>query len=184
MAWYIFVRALHPMEINVSGKTIRIENTQQIDVDAIVQIEKANSAYIGQNDHASYNALLTDGNCLHLSIWSAEDNRLVGHILLFGVENTNKVLEFKRIAISEKGKGFGREAVDLVKKLCFEQLGFHRLWLDVFDDNERAWKLYESEGFVQEGLLRENIKTDKGYRSLRIYSMLEQEYYSTPKNEC
>lgn len=171
------------MEINISGKTIRIENTRQNDVDAIVQIEKANSVYIGQNDHAHHKALLTDGNCLHLSIKTVEDDRLVGHILLFGVESTNKVLEFKRIAISEKGKGFGREAVALVKKLCFEQLGFHRLWLDVFDDNKRAIKLYESEGFVHEGLLRENIKTDAGYRSLRVYSMLEQEYYQTTKKE-
>lgn len=63
-----------------------------------------------------------------------------------------------------------------MKQICFEILGFHRLWLDVYDDNERAIKLYESEGFVKEGILRDNIRTESGYRSQRIYSMLENEY--------
>ena len=42
--------------------------------------------------------------------------------------------------------------------------------------NDRAIKLYESEGFIKEGTLRDNIKTDNGYRSQRIYSMIENEY--------
>ena len=72
--------------------------------------------------------------------------------------------------------GFGRESVRLLKQICFEKLKFHRLWLDVYDDNERAIKLYESEGFIKEATLRDNVKTEKGYRSQRIYSMLENEY--------
>ena len=97
-------------------------------------------------------------------------------MILFGLSNPNKVLEFRRITINEKGLGFGREAIRLLKQLCFELFHFHRLWLDVYDDNERAINLYESEGFVKEGILRENIKSESGYRSQRIYSMLENEY--------
>ena len=42
--------------------------------------------------------------------------------------------------------------------------------------NDKAIKLYESEGFKKAGTLRDNIKTDNGYRFQRIYSMIEDEY--------
>ncbi|MEO6902846.1 MAG: GNAT family protein [Bacteroidia bacterium] len=56
------------------------------------------------------------------------------------------------------------------------------MWFDVYDDNDRAIKLYESEGFVKEGTLRDNVITKNGYRSQRIYSMIENEYKPTHSN--
>ncbi len=103
-------------------------------------------------------------------------------MIIFGVGNHNKVLEFRRITLNEKGLGFGRDAIRLLKQLCLEKLRFHRLWFDVYDDNDRAIKLYESEGFIKEGTLRDNIKTDNGYRSQRIYSMIEDEYKPVRNN--
>ena len=47
----------------------------------------------------------------------------------------------------------------------------------MFDDNAVAIKLYESEGFVCEGTLRDSFVSEGGYRSQRIYAMLENEYY-------
>ena len=79
----------------------------------------------------------------------------------------------KRTAWTTK---LGREAIKLLKQFCFEKLKFHRLWLDVYDNNDRAIRLYESEGFVKEGVLRDCIKTGDGFRSQRIYSMLADEY--------
>lgn len=101
-------------------------------------------------------------------------------MIIFGLTNKNLGLEFRRITISEKGYGFGREAIKLLKQLCFEKLRFHRLWFDVYDDNDKAIKLYESEGFVKEGTLRENMKTENRYRSQRLYSMIENEYKPAP----
>ena len=129
-----------------------------------------------------HKALLKDDDCLHLSIRRLDNDNLVGHMIIFGLCNNNLVMEFRRITINEKGCGFGREAIRLLKKMCFERLGFHRLWLDVYDDNYKAISLYESEGFVIEETLRENIKPDYGYRSQRIYSMTENEYKTAHNN--
>jgi len=63
-----------------------------------------------------------------------------------------------------------------VKKYCFEKLNCHRLWLDVFDFNSRARHLYKSEGFTEEGLIRECIKREDGYKNLVLMSILKQEY--------
>jgi diamine N-acetyltransferase len=95
---------------------------------------------------------------------------------LVGLKNESNVLELKRIVLAEKGQGYGRASIKLIKKLCFEKLGCHRLWLDVNDLNVRAKALYESEGFKLEGKLRECVKKDGKYISLFIMSILKHEY--------
>lgn len=164
------------MNIEITGDRIRLINTVASDIDRISELEKNNKQFVHQYSKDKHIALLADDDCLHLSIKRLVDDKLIGHMIIFGVDNHNKILEFRRITINEKGLGFGRDAIRLLKQLCFEKLRFHRLWFDVYDDNDRAIKLYESEGFIKEGTLRDNIKTYNGYRSQRIYSMLENEY--------
>ena len=164
------------MDIEIRGNKIRLINTIFSDIDKIMEFEKSNNQFVHQYSKDKHTALLEDKDCLHLSIKRLDNDKLVGHMIMFGLENDHRSLEFRRIAVDEKGLGFGREAIKLLKKICFEKLKFHRLWLDVYDDNEMAIKLYESEGFKYEGTLRDNIRTDRGYRSQRIYSMLENEY--------
>ena len=60
--------------------------------------------------------------------------------------------------------------------LAFGDLGAHRFWLDVKTHNVRAKALYDKEGFIEEGRLRECVRTDGGYESLVVMSLLESEY--------
>ena len=161
---------------------ITITPTVEEDLVQVMELERSNDRYVGHYSLERHRELLRDPNCRHLTIKLAADQSVAGLILLFGLNDPNRDLEFRRIAVGVKGKGYGREAVRFVKKICFEELNFHRLWLDVFDDNKRAIGLYESEGFQLEGILRENVKDENGYRSQRIYSILEQEYASTKMN--
>jgi RimJ/RimL family protein N-acetyltransferase len=167
------------MNIDITGARIRLINTIASDVDRIIEFEKSNKQFVHQYPKEKHIALLTDDDCLHLSIKNLDNNQLMGYMIIFGIFNHNKVLEFRRIVINEKGAGFGRDSIRLLKQLCFEKLRFHRLWFDVYEDNDSAIKLYESEGFVKEGTLRDTIKTDNGYRSQRIYSMIKNEYKAT-----
>jgi RimJ/RimL family protein N-acetyltransferase len=162
--------------IKMIGRKIKLVNTEYNDIDSIIHFEKINSNFVCQYIREKHQELIKSEECLHLSIRRIDTDKLIGHMILFGLSNPNKVLEFRRLTIMEKGQGFGRDAVRLLKKLCFENLKYHRLWLDVFDDNPIAIKLYESEGFIKEGTLRECYKSENGYRSQRIYSMLEDEY--------
>ena len=166
------------MDINLTGNKIKLTNTISSDIDTIIGFENINQPFVNQYPREKHIALLKDNDCLHLSIKRLDNDKLIGHMIIFGLCNHNKVLEFRRITINEKGLGFGSEAIRLLKLLCFEKLRFHRLWLDVYDDNDIAIKLYESKGFIKEGTLRDNIKTNTGYRFQRIYSMIESEYNS------
>ena len=165
------------MNIELIGKKIKLTNTVLGDIDKIIEFENSNEYYICLFPKEKHIELLKDNNCLHLSIIRKDSNKLVGHMILFGLVTKNKSLEFRRITINEKGFGYGREALKLLKQWCFEDLKYHRLWLDVYEDNIRAIGLYESEGFVQEGLLRDHTKIGNAYRSQRIYSLLEHEFF-------
>ena len=62
------------------------------------------------------------------------------------------------------------------KRWEFDQQGAHRLWLDVKTFNAAALNLYASEGFVEEGTLRECEHGPEGYESLVLMSLLVHEY--------
>jgi RimJ/RimL family protein N-acetyltransferase len=165
------------MNIELTGNNIKLVNTIPEDIETIISFEKANSRFVCVYSPERHKELIESENDLHLSVKRLDNNKLIGHMLCFGLNNPNKVLEFRRFTIMEKGQGFGREALRLLKQLCFEKLKFHRLWLDVFDDNTVAIKLYESEGFTHEGTLKDTFVSGNGYRSQRIYAMLEDEYF-------
>jgi RimJ/RimL family protein N-acetyltransferase len=80
------------------------------------------------------------------------------------------------MAVQAKGAGFGRAALRMAKKIAFDDLGAHRFWLDVKKRNGRAQALYDSEGFVVEGELREAVKVESGFESMVVMSMLRSEF--------
>lgn len=80
------------------------------------------------------------------------------------------------MVVQHQGRGVGRAALRVAKKVAFDDLGAHRFWLDVKTHNARARALYDSEAFVVEGVLRESVRVSGGYESLTLMSMLEHEF--------
>lgn len=134
--------------------------------------------FIFPNTKEEHFKLIGDPNIEHLLL-KDKSNNLIGFVILAGVLNQNKSIEFRRIVIDKKGKGYGRRAIIEMKKYCFEELHCHRLWLDVLETNERARHLYLSEGFIEEGKLRDCILKGDEYISLIIMSILADEYGKT-----
>ena len=82
----------------------------------------------------------------------------IGYVILSGIQSFNQSIELTRIVIAEPERGYGRSALKLVIKQVFEEYKSHRLWLDVFDYNQRARHVYQLVGFKEEGILREAVK--------------------------
>jgi diamine N-acetyltransferase len=70
--------------------------------------------------------------------------RPVGLFLLAGLSRPDRVVEFRRLGLTVRGRGSGRVAAALVAEEAFGRLGARRLWLDVKPDDDRARRLYES----------------------------------------
>ena len=75
-----------------------------------------------------------------------DQNELVGFVILI-LEPDGHSVEFVRIVIAEKGKSYGSRAVALIDRVCQEELGRRRVWLDVFEFNRRAQHVYENMGY-------------------------------------
>ena len=167
-----------PDGTTLQGESIRLRGTTEHDSDFVVRTEPEadNPAYVNVWSREEHAAIAVDPDRAHLIVEATDDRRSVGYVILGRWPGSNYSIELTRITIAEEGRGFGREAVQLVKKLAFETLGAHRLWLDVRDHNVRAQRPYESEGFVREGVLRDYNKVGNGFESLIIMSMLEHEY--------
>ncbi|TCL68512.1 RimJ/RimL family protein N-acetyltransferase [Hydrogenispora ethanolica] len=156
---------------------ITLRNTRVEDIDFVLGAERdaENAPYVGQWSRDEHLRSLIESDLSHQIIHTG-DGRRVGYTILAGLENQNRALELRRIVITDKGKGYGRAALLFIKKLAFETLGVHRLWLDVRENNPRALHLYKALGFQAEGTLRECIYLNGEYCSLIVLSILESEY--------
>jgi len=171
------------MKFKIENETIGLTVTIPDHVKLIINIEldQENLRFIMPYNQKQHLQSIESNDELHLTVWCRKTTKILGFIILAGVENTNLSLEFRRIVIQSKGRGFGRQCLQLIKEYCFKNIKFHRLWLDVFEDNLRALNLYKSEGFQVEGYLRDVIKQGNSYRTLTLLSILENEY--NEKNE-
>ncbi|WP_119154817.1 GNAT family N-acetyltransferase [Caldimonas tepidiphila] len=166
----------------IGNARIRLRPTLIDDLDFVVGIEQdeANRPWITPWERTQHEAAVRFPDFRHFVVEATDAGRSepVGFVILIGCRNPNRSIELKRLVIQSKGRGLGRACVRLLKRVAFEDLGAHRFWLDVRLHNTRAQALYDSEGFVEEGLLRECVKTDEGWESLRVMSMLQAEYHA------
>lgn len=87
---------------------------------------------------------LQNPDVLYKSIW--KNNELVGFLILV-LDTDGQSVEFRRIVISQPGQGDGKQVVRMVDHVCRNELGRDRVWLDVFETNERARHVYNQCGY-------------------------------------
>ncbi|MBC8449073.1 MAG: GNAT family N-acetyltransferase [Chloroflexi bacterium] len=83
------------------------------------------------------------------------------------------------ISIGEKeywNQGYGTDAMRTLLRFAFEELNLHRVFLHVYDFNERAIRCYEKLGFRREGRLRQSQFTEGRYVDELIMGMLREEW--------
>lgn len=161
---------------------VHLRPTVPDDLPWAIAAEQDNYPFVAQWTQEQHRAALTNSDIAHLIIELTKDEPPVGYLILAGLEDPNQSIELKRIVVTEKGKGYGSQALRLVLQYAFEEREAHRVWLDVKDYNRRAKKLYEAHGFVVEGVLRECLKTEAGFESLIIMSVLRQNYTEESKS--
>lgn len=79
------------------------------------------------------------------------------------------------------GRGYGTEAMRLVSRYAFEELGLHRLSLTVFEYNPRAVHSYLKAGFVEEGRLRGYLERDGRRWDLIFMGLLREEWLNVKR---
>lgn len=167
-------------DILYEGPRLRLRRADLMDLDYILELEyrAENVKYIVPFDKLFHTKVL-EGHVEESMDVLAEEiatGERVGYFLINGLKTEAKEIEWTHVVVDKKGCGYGHEAMKLLKAWSFDVLGFHRAWLDCKDYNARALHLYETEGMLREGLIRETIVTNGRYENLVILGMLAREY--------
>lgn len=107
------------------------------------------------------------------------DGTLIGHGELGCVDRRNRSAKLMRILVGPpeaRGRGLGERIVRDLVRVGFEELGFHRLDLNVYDFNQSAIHCYQRVGFQLEGTLRESCRSNDEYWNTCIMALLRSEW--------
>ena len=150
------------------------------DLDFVISVEQdpLNLPFITPWNRTQHEGAVRFPDFRHFILESGTDYSAAGFVILQGCRNPHRSIELKRMVLlpARQGQGAGRACLRLLAQMAFGDLGAHRFWLDVKGRNLRAQALYRSEGFVEEGRLRESVHTPSGYDSLIVMAMLKSEH--------
>lgn len=106
------------------------------------------------------------------------DDVPVGLVGLIGIDFKNKKAEYY-ISMGEvayKRKGIGSIATKLILSYAFNTLHLNKVYLNVDDNNEAACKMYEANGFVCEGIFKEDLFHNGKLIDRRRYAIFNRDF--------
>ncbi|MBL8588193.1 MAG: GNAT family N-acetyltransferase [Methylobacteriaceae bacterium] len=124
-----------------------------------------------------FETISRDASRVAFALRDAESSQLVGILQLTDFHQIHRSVQLIiRIGReSDRGRGYGGEAVRLAAQYAFRDRNVQRLWLTVFGDNARAMRAYEKAGLKVEGVLRRAYYIDGRWRDGVIMAALADE---------
>lgn len=111
------------------------------------------------------------------AIADGQDDRLIGGVTLFAIDRTNRRGEIGyNLHPDRQGQGLAGEAVRLVLRYAFDELGLERIEADIDPRNEASCRFVEKLGFAREGLLRRRWRVGDEVCDTALYGLLREEY--------
>jgi RimJ/RimL family protein N-acetyltransferase len=108
-----------------------------------------------------------------------ESLRHIGNVSLQNINYIDRNAEIAYI-IGEKeywGKGFAREATELMLKHAFCSLNLERIYCGTSEKNFRMQGLAKRMHFIEEGIRRKAIYNNGQYENIIEYGILREEYF-------
>lgn len=125
---------------------INIRNADEGDIPFILACEaRPGGAFVQPNDETTHRNNLQDTAFTYLIAESA-DGKPLGYAIVVDSDDGKK--EWRRIIIEKPGDGIGKRFMTAAIDRLFDK-GATAVWLDVFEDNERAHTMYEKMGFQE-----------------------------------
>lgn len=112
--------------------------------------------------------------------WGIElkaEKKIIGTIGLLKWHNLHRCGE-TGYCISKNywGKGIVTEALKAVIDFSFRTLNLNRVEAHCEEENIGSWKVMQKAGMTFEGILREKVCIKGKFRSMKVYSILKNEY--------
>ena len=124
-----------------------------------------------KNDWASFKESVSFGI-------KTKEGGIIGTIsgMFIDTRNRNMMLGLGISAPTERGKGYGRQAIELFVDFAFLEMNMHRVYLGCFAFNEKAARLYERIGFRPEGVNRNFVYRNGNYYDEFAFGVTKKEW--------
>jgi len=123
---------------------------------------------------------LMDSSKANFSIVDRAGGNVIGMTGLLDIDLKNRRAQFY-ITIGEKeywGRKIADEVIEIILRYGFTEIGLNKIYLYTLSNNERARKVYERNGFTQEGVLREHHYCAGKLQDLHQHGILKREWES------
>ena len=141
---------------------VTVERAPVQDASLFAQLEQApdTKQFVLPYSEIEHARNILNSSFVYLRILDAGE--LVGFFILV-LDSEPNSFEFRRAVVSDKGKGVGQSAITAMEQFCRTQLQRTRVWLDVFEYNNRGRHIYEKLGYERYG------ESDHEGRRLLLY---------------
>jgi len=110
---------------------------------------------------------------LRLMITLTSDGSPVGTIDFLNFDPLNNRAELGLFITNEmRGRGLGRQALDLLTTYARDHIGLRQLYVYIAVDNEVCLKLFDSYGYRRSGTLQSWVKRGNDYRDVVLMQMI------------
>jgi RimJ/RimL family protein N-acetyltransferase len=142
------------------------------------------------SDHDAYADLFLKPDRLSTTLIIEHDGRVIGDLMLLledpwaqsdvadQAKNMQAMLGWV-LDPAYGGQGYATEAVAEVLRICFEDLGLHRVRALCFADNVPSWRLMERLGMRREEYaVRDSLHRTRGWLDGMTYALLADEWHA------
>ncbi len=110
---------------------------------------------------------------LRLMITTPTDGSPVGTVDFLNFDPLNNRAELGLFIASEfRGKGLGRQALELLTAYARDHIGLRQLYVFIAIDNEVCLRLFEDFGYSRAGTLKSWVKRGNTYRDVALMQMI------------
>lgn len=117
-------------------------------------------------------------NQYYFTIRARDDDRLIGKAMVQWIEwtNGNGYLRLGIGAAEDRGKGYGKQALQMLLRIAFAELNLFRVSALVPEYNTAAVALLKKLGFVEEVRRRQAVERDNKRWDLLVFGLLQEEW--------
>jgi RimJ/RimL family protein N-acetyltransferase len=105
------------------------------------------------------------------------DGERAGTVGFHVANERNSIARLEKLAVHPRfrGRRLADEAARLFQRLVLEELGYHRIELEIYGFNERACAHAERAGYVREGRKRKAYRKDGEWVDSVLYALLAED---------
>lgn len=159
------------MVIKDSALSLMLMKEPEAAIRAIVEDDNDALKYLSET--VSYPETMPTRMCFRLD----HKDQLAGYACFTNIRWYNRKAEVQVFLKKDvRGKRLGKQILDTLIRMAFDQFNLHRLEAEIISYNKAAVKLFENMGFKREGTLREAKYYGGRYHDILRYGLLKEEF--------